>query len=375
MKTYPLPSISMEEAIQLQFKVVDCVTKEFQGHEILSCGDLGVVMGHNKPVTTEKAERVVAQIFDAEACVFVRGAGSGAIRFGLHTMLKSGEKILVHDAPIYSTTATSLEMLGLVPIRADFNDEESIRNALKKEPETKAALVQYTRQKPDDRYDMHEVIRTIKRERDIPVLTDDNYAVMKVRDTGVQCGADLSCFSSFKLLGPEGIGIVVGKEKYVKRLISESYSGGMQTQGHEALDVLRGLVYAPVSLAIQAQVNDECVRRLKGGEIPEVKDAFLANAQSKVLLVEFKEEIAEAVLYEAQKLGAAPNPIGAESKYEIVPMFYRISGTFRKADPALERRMIRINPMRAGADTILNIIRSSVESVKHVYRTDIKKES
>ncbi len=375
MKTYPLPSISMEEAIQLQFKVVDCVTKEFQGHEILSRGDLGVVMGHNKPVTTEKAERVVAQIFDAEACVFVRGAGSGAIRFGLHTMLKSGEKILVHDAPIYSTTATSLEMLGLVPIRADFNDEESIRNALKKEPETKAALVQYTRQKPDDRYDMHEVIRTIKRERDIPVLTDDNYAVMKVRDIGVQCGADLSCFSSFKLLGPEGIGIVVGKEKYVKRLISESYSGGMQTQGHEALDVLRGLVYAPVSLAIQAQVNDECVRRLKGGEIPEVKDAFLANAQSKVLLVEFKEEIAEAVLYEAQKLGAAPNPIGAESKYEIVPMFYRISGTFRKADPALERRMIRINPMRAGADTILNIIRSSVESVKHVYRTDIKKES
>ena len=128
--------------------------------------------------------------------------------------------------------------------------------------------------------------------------------------------------------------------------------------------MLHGLVYAPVALAIQAQVNDTCVRRLVSGEIPEVKDAFLANAQSKVLLVEFREPIAEAVLREAEKLGAAPNPVGAESKYEMVPMFYRVSGTFRKADPTLEQRMIRINPMRAGADTILDIIKTSVKRVR-----------
>ena len=72
---------------------------------------------------------------------------------------------------------------------------------------------------------------------------------------------------------------------------------------------------------------------------------------------------AEQVLSEARKLGAAPNPVGAESKYEIVPMFYRVSGTFRKEYPTLEQRMIRINPMRAGADTILNIIQTSVERV------------
>ena len=156
----------------------------------------------------------------------------------------------------------------------------------------------------------------------------------------------------------------VGKQKYIERQVSESYSGGMQTQGQEALDVLHGLVYAPVSLAVQAQVNEEGVSRLRAGEIPEVKDAFLANAQSKVLLVEFRKNIAEAVLKEAEKLGAAPNPVGAESKYEMVPMFYRVSGTFRKADPTLEHRMIRINPMRAGADTILDIIKKSVERVR-----------
>lgn len=363
MQTYPLQSMSVEEAAMLQFQVVDCITKVFEGHESLTRGDLGVVMGINMPVTTRKAEKVIAEVFGAEACILVRGAGSAAIRFGLHSMMGPGDRLLVHRAPIYNTTAASLEMMGIEAVEADFNDSEEIRRVLTDNPDIKGALVQYTRQLPEDRYDMHEVVRVIKQTADIPVLTDDNYAAMKVKDIGVQCGADLSCFSAFKLLGPEGVGVIVGKQELIGRLVKESYSGGMQVQGHEALDVLRGMVYAPVSLALSARVNEECVRRLNSGEIPAVKQAFLANAQSKVLLVEFRENIAERVLEEAEKSGAAPNPVGAESKYELVPMFYRISGTFRKADPELEHRMIRINPMRAGADTVLRIIKESVERV------------
>lgn len=363
MQTYPLQSMSMEEAVRLQFLVVDCMTKVFEGHESLTRGDLGVIMGLNKPVTTWKAEKVIAEVFGAEACILVRGAGSAAIRFGLHSMMRSGDRILVHRAPIYNTTAASLEMMGIDAVEADFNELEELRRVLKENPDIRGALVQYTRQLPEDRYNMHEVVRVIKETAVIPVLTDDNYAAMKVKEIGVQCGADLSCFSAFKLLGPEGVGVIVGKQELIKRLVKESYSGGMQVQGHEALDVLHGLVYAPVALALQYQVNEECVRRLNSGEIPAVKQAFLANAQSKVLLVEFRENIAGQVLKEAEKFGAAPNPVGAESKYEMVPMFYRISGTFRMADPEMEHRMIRINPMRAGADTILRIIRESVERV------------
>ena len=40
MKTYPLHSISLEQAKQLQFKVIDAVTRNFQGEEVLSLGDL-----------------------------------------------------------------------------------------------------------------------------------------------------------------------------------------------------------------------------------------------------------------------------------------------------------------------------------------------
>ena len=68
------------------------------------------------------------------------------------------------------------------------------------------------------------------------------------------------------------------------------------------------------------------------------------------------EPTAAAVLEQAEKLGTAPNPVGCESKYEFLPMFYRVSGTFIRSDPSLQYRMIRINPMRAGADTILRIL-------------------
>ena len=67
-------------------------------------------------------------------------------------------------------------------------------------------------------------------------------------------------------------------------------------------------------------------------------------------------ELLECIEKQAEKLGAAPNPVGCESKYEFLPMFYRVSGTFIRSDPSLQYRMIRINPMRAGADTILRIL-------------------
>ena len=82
------------------------------------------------------------------------------------------------------------------------------------------------------------------------------------------------------------------------------------------------------------------------------------------MLVEFNEPIAKQVLEEAAKLGALRNPVGAESKYEMCPLFYRVSGTFRASDPTLEDRMIRINPNRAGSETILRILNESVKKVK-----------
>lgn len=360
MKTWPLESMTLAEAKEAQFGMTDAICRAFQGHESLTRGDLGVVPGLNKPVTTVKAEQAIADFFGTEAAILVRGSGTGAIRYALFSALKPGDTLLVHKAPVYSTTDTSIRMLGLKTVEADFNDLADICRVMEAHPEIRGALVQYTRQVPAYRYDMEEVIRTIKYCRDIPVITDDNYAVMKVRKNGTQCGADLACFSTFKLQGPEGIGCIVGKKDFIDKLVAEHYSGGCQTQGWEALEVLRGLVNAPVALAVQAEVNEQLVRDVR--QLAGVKDAFLANAQSKVLIVELEEPRAQTVVREAEKLGALPNPVGAESKYELAPMFYRVSGTFRQEDPTRLDRMIRINPNRSGPKTILRILESALQA-------------
>ncbi|WP_290139015.1 hypothetical protein [uncultured Dubosiella sp.] len=90
MKTYPLESITLDQARDFQFRMVDAITKTFTGTESLTRGDLGVVPGLNKPRTTLKAEQAIARFFDAEAAILVRGSGTGAIRYALFSTVKPG---------------------------------------------------------------------------------------------------------------------------------------------------------------------------------------------------------------------------------------------------------------------------------------------
>ena len=364
MKVYPLKSMSIEEASQKQFALVDAITYEFKGLDSLSLGDLGVHPAGNIPTTTRKAEKVMARFFNQDDSVFVRGSGTAAIREALASVMKAGETLLVHRAPIYSTTITSIDHLGIKTVSCDFNDLVSLKKTVSENKAIKAVLIQYTRQQLSDSYDMKEVIETIKSVKDIPIVTDDNYAVMKVDKIGVELGADLSCFSCFKLLGPEGVGLVVGKGNYIDTIHSFHYSGGSQTQGHEAMEALRGMVFAPITHAIQAVEGEKVLKAINENKIDGIDKAIIVNAQSKVILVRFEKPVAQEVLAAAEKFGAAPYPIGAESKYEMVPMFYRVSGTMLKDDPEFASHWIRINPMRSGSESVLRILKSALEEVK-----------
>lgn len=360
MKTYPLMSLSIEEAKKKQFSLIDEITKVFRGSEILTRGDLGVIQGLNQPKTTNKVEKVLGNFFNAEAGMLVRGAGTMAIRMALHATMEIGDTLLVHEAPIYPTTEVSINMMGFKTIKTNFNNIDELQKTLENQ-DINGVLIQITRQKPDDSYDAKEVIKGIQEcLPNIPIITDDNYAVLKTPEIGTQMGATLACFSTFKLLGPEGIGCIIGDRKAIEKLKEENYSGGLQVQGHEAIDVLRGMIYAPVSLALSAEVLEELKKSLNAGEVKGVKKAYIANAQSKVILVELDDPIANAVLKEAEKLGAAPNPVGAESQYEFVPMFYRLSGTFRADNPDSEKSVIRINPMRSGTATVKRILQEAI---------------
>lgn len=180
MITYPLSSIRINEAMQLQFRLVDEITKIFSGTAILTRGDLGLSDGYNQPITTHKVERVLANFFHAQEAMLVRGAGTMALRLALSAVMKPNQCLLIHDAPIYPTTKTSIEMMNLTCIRINFNDMDAVKHCINNR-ELHAILIQVTRQKPDDSYDLRELISTIRSiNPEIPIVTDDNYAVLKL---------------------------------------------------------------------------------------------------------------------------------------------------------------------------------------------------
>ncbi len=359
MNTYPLAQLDLVEAKQLQFRLVETIAHHFDGHSILQAGDYGLWPDLGRPHFTARVEAVLAEFFGAEAACLVGGAGTGALRSTLMAALKPGQKLIVHQAPLYPTTQVTVEAMGLELVKIDFNDLTALKDRAPEE--ASFALVQHARQRFDDRYNLADVISALKSRQPSPTLiVDDNYAVMRVAKIGIQLGADVSTFSLFKLLGPAGLACVLARRTLIDRIRTHNYSGGTQVQGVEAMDALRALTYVPVELALQAEVVEEVVARLNSGQAGGVKRAYIANAQSRVILVELEKPCARQVLEASVQWGAASHPVGAESRYEVSPLFYRVSGTFREEHPELAESMIRINPMRAGADLIIAILAKSL---------------
>lgn len=364
MKTYPLEQIDIEQAKEMQFRLVEVIANHFDGYTILQAGDYGLWADTGRPHFTARVEAVLADFFMAEDACLVRGAGSGALRSILMAALKPGQKLLLHKAPVYPTTLVTLEAMGLEAVEVDFNDLRALRQKVE-QTRVDFALLQHARQQIMDRYRLIDVIETLRAGHPrLTIIVDDNYTALKVPRIGIQLGADVSTFSLFKLLGPEGLGCVLAGKELVARIRRQAYSGGVQVQGVEAMEALRALTYAPVALAIQAEVVDEVVARINSKKMEGVRRAYIANAQSRVILVELEEPQAQQVLEKSIEYGAAPHPVGAESRYEIAPLFYRVSGTFKKENPELAHRMIRINPMRSGPGLVIEILEKALKSCR-----------
>ena len=359
---HPLKSISMEESIKNQFRLVDIMHRHFDGYKALEAGDYGCYVGLGRPKRTAEVEKVIAEYFHAEDCCFVRGAGTGAIRAILFATVKHGMKVLVHDALMYVTTQITMDGLGAELIRVDFNDINTVLDAVKSGVDM--VYIQRTRQQLNDSYDSVELISEIRKiDEKVKIVVDENYAVFKTKYLCCEVGADLSTFSCFKVMGVPGVGCIVGKKQFIDKIREHNYSGGGQVQGPEAMEILRSLVNVHVLLGVQNLAVEEIYERLSNHEVEHVKDVQKANIEERILLVKLDLPIAKQVIARAHELGAIPNPVGSESRYEVHCLFYRVSRTMMEKNPIFGNYVIRVNPMRSGADTVIRILRQAIDDV------------
>jgi hypothetical protein len=359
-----LQVLDLDGAIALQHRIVDAIVRNWTGSEFMNAGDLGygLAADSDRPLMTAKAERCIAEVFGADDAALVWGAGTGANQALLHAVHKPGVRLLLHDAPTYKTTQRILDAMAVEQIRCNFNDADVLSAALEGHPD--AVWIQHSPQCLTDQYDVAGVIEQCGRlsPRSL-LLVDDNYAAMRVKKIGVELGATASSFSLFKVLGPPGVGCVVGTGEVIRAIHASNTSGGSKIQGPLAREMLDALIHAPVALAVQNRVVVEIVDAIAAspGLYPGVRRAFAGDVNERAAVIELVEPRARDVVVSAQQSGAAPFPVGGESRYELVPLFYRLASTFVRAQPEVEDWYLRINPHRAGAETALRILREALE--------------
>lgn len=357
--THPLPQLTLDEAQTYQFRLVDLLHRHFNGREALEAGDYGAPPGLGRPKSTAKVEAVLAEFFNADDAVLVPGAGTGAIRSSLMATLDPAAAVVVHDVPMYATSAVTFRAMGLERWPVDLNDGAARRATLRRGPAM--VYLQHSRTMLEDAYDTAEVIAEAKElAPEATILVDDNYTALQVPRIGIELGADLSAFSLFKLFGEPGVGCVVGRGDLITRIRDDAYSGGSKIQGPVAIATLKMMVFAPVALAVQSGVVTRVVERLNAGEVAGIRQAYPGNHQERSILIELEQPIAQRVFDVAWKFGAGPYPVGSQSRFETNILIYRLSRAMCEADPVLAERMIRVSPFRAGPDTVVRVLTEAI---------------
>ncbi len=364
--------MSIEDATEHQFRLVETAA-QIMGSDDVFVEDYGQVRelatvgfgGGGRPRATARVEEVLARFFGTEDAVLVHGAGTGSIRAMLNGMAEPSSRILLHQAHPYKTTLPVMQHMGLEIGYVDFNDHSALADELRAQPPA-TVYVQHVPQQLGDMYGIPETIELIRSVsgETARVLVDDNYAVMRSHQIGVEMGADASALSLFKLLAPQPIGAVLADGPSVGRIRRDNASAGAQVQGPYAMAALRSLVYAPVALAVQNQTILRTVEEINAGiaagDLPLLAGAYAAQPGIRCIVLLFERPAAEEFLRSAWRHGSPSQSVGEEAQFEFLPLFTYLTSTFLKATPGLEKYAVRINPMRGGSRTVMRVLRHAL---------------
>lgn len=363
-RTGPLPQVmDLEQAAAWQEAWARAVTERFAPLGTpLAGGALGIDGEAGPPDATAACAAALADVFGAEEGMLVRGAGTGAIRLALMAELPSRARVLVHEPATYLTTRMTLEAMGAELLSCDFNSLDAVEEALRAGAPD-ALLVQHMRPRLEDSYEVEALVALAGRVRgDMPIFVDDNYAPLKAPRLGCALGADVSAFSLFKHGGPEGVGCILGRAGLTEAVMPFMNSGGSIVQGPEAIEVVEALGRAALPTAMQSAATREIAERLAAGEVAGIRRAIAGHCPETVVLAELEQPIAAEVRAAAGRLGMATRPVGMESYHEVVPALLRPSKSLMADRPGIERFVLRVSAMRAGADLVIELLRAAIEA-------------
>jgi hypothetical protein len=84
--------------------------------------------------------------------------------------------------------------------------------------------------------------------------------------------------------------------------------------------------------------------------------ATAAHTPETITLVELADPVAEQVRELVTQRGIVDRAVGMESRHEILPAFLRPSKSLMSDQPGIERYVIRVSAMRAGADQVIDAL-------------------
>lgn len=148
--------------------------------------------------------------------------------------------------PLFNITKKTNSKINYIDLNNDLTvNINDIKNKIN--DKTKAIVISHITNVMGDIRPIKEITK-IAHEKGIIVIVDVAQSIphMKIDVNDLDC--DFITFSSHKMLGPTGIGVLYGKEKYLNEVTPLVEGGGM----NDAFDSLGNVVYKPLPEKLEA---------------------------------------------------------------------------------------------------------------------------
>lgn len=187
-----------------------------------------------------------------EEIIFTSGATESlnmVINGFLKNYLKSSDEILTTKAEHASLILPLFKLskkINYIDLNSDYSISfESVKKSIT--PNTKVIALSHVTNVIGDIRPIKEITK-YAHENGILVLIDASQSIPHQKVDVKDLDVDFLVFSAHKMLGPTGLGILYGKEKYLKELIPTTLGGGMNA----SFDSLKNIEYKDLPYKLEA---------------------------------------------------------------------------------------------------------------------------